>query len=163
MFGIFKKKKSEEVTVFNPTEGKVIPIEEVNDGVFSEKMLGDGFAVIPNNDHNVYAPVAGRITNIFPSKHAFGIQTDDGLEVLIHIGLDTVELNGEPFELMVEEGASISKDTLLVKVDWELIKARGKGIPIIIVFTNMDTVKKIEINNGSNVLANHTIGKVSLV
>ncbi|MHA4858100.1 PTS sugar transporter subunit IIA, partial [Enterococcus faecium] len=88
MFEIFKKKKQE--TLYAPCSGKIISITEVNDPVFSQKLLGDGFAVIPDGS-KIYAPLAGRVTNIFPTKHAINIKSNSGIDYLIHIGIDTVE------------------------------------------------------------------------
>lgn len=93
MFEIFKRKTRNFLCTFVP---KIISITEVNDPVFSQKLLGDGFAVIPDGS-KIYAPLAGRVTNIFPTKHAINIKSNSGIDYLIHIGIDTVELQGEPF------------------------------------------------------------------
>ncbi|EMF0110698.1 PTS glucose transporter subunit IIA [Enterococcus hirae] len=161
MFKIFKKNKSKDITIFSPVKGKVIPIEYINDGVFSEKMLGDGFAVIPNSNE-IYSPVIGKVVNIFPTKHAIGIQTDAGLEILIHIGLDTVELNGEPFELLIDIGETVDENTLLMKVDWPLIEAKGKGNPVIVVFTDTEIIDLIEMKTDSDTVEKQPIGLVQL-
>ncbi|MDG3374879.1 glucose PTS transporter subunit IIA, partial [Vibrio parahaemolyticus] len=89
--------------VYAVATGKVIPITEVGDEVFSQKMMGDGFAVIPESGE-IFAPVAGKVTSVFPTKHAIGLVTDSGIEVLVHMGIDTVQLNGEPFTVFVKEG-----------------------------------------------------------
>ena len=108
MFKMFKKKKQETITA--PCSGKVIPISAVKDPVFSQKLLGDGFAVIPE-DQTIYAPLAGRVTTIFPTKHAISIKSDSGIDYLIHIGLDTVEMKGAPFTILVNENEQITIDT----------------------------------------------------
>lgn len=95
MFNFFKKSKSKGNEVKAPIKGNLIPLSEVSDDVFSQKMLGDGFAVKPTGQE-VVAPVSGTITTLFPTKHAIGIKTAEGLEVLIHLGIDTVELKGNP-------------------------------------------------------------------
>src|SRR5699024_5903037 len=92
--------------VASPFTGKVIPVSEVGDGVFSEKMVGDGFAVEPDDD-KVYSPVDGEVTMVFDTKHAFTIQTDGGLEVLVHMGIDTVQLQGKPFMLTIRQGDKV--------------------------------------------------------
>ena len=105
MFNLFgkKKKSANVVAVYAPADGKVMPITEVKDDVFSTKMLGDGLAVKADNGE-IFAPVAGEITTVFPTKHAIGITTEQGWEILIHLGLDTVELKGEPFETLIKVG-----------------------------------------------------------
>lgn len=97
--------------VLSIADGEVKPITAVKDPVFSSKMMGDGFAVEPENG-NVYAPVSGIVTSVFPTKHAFGLLTDSGLEVLVHIGLDTVALNGVPFSVKVAEGQRVQAGDL---------------------------------------------------
>lgn len=149
-----------EETLYAPADGEVITIAEVNDPVFSKKMMGDGFAVRPVSEQ-VYAPVAGTITNIFETKHAIGILTDTGLEVLVHIGLDTVELKGEPFNIHVKEGQKVTENTLLADVDFEKIKAAGKGTDIVVVMTNMDHVADVALNNTGSTFKNSRIGQVT--
>lgn len=95
MFKLFKNKKQEGISVTAPCSGRVIPISEVNDPIFSKKVLGEGFAVVTENQM-IYAPLAGHVTSVFPTKHALGIKSEDGIEYLIHIGIDTVELQGKP-------------------------------------------------------------------
>lgn len=151
MLGLFKKNK--EVVLKTPFEGEIIDISEVNDPVFSEKMLGDGAAVKPRNSTAV-APCDGKLTQIFPTKHAFGITTKEGLEILVHIGLDTVTLKGEPFKSLVEEGIQVEKGTPIIEVDFHRIKELGKDTITAIVVTNMEKVKSIEkdLNNTEEVL-----------
>ena len=100
MFGLFKK---EEFKIVAPVDGELIPLAEVADGVFSEKIMGDGFAVIPANGA-VCAPLSGTAETVFPTGHAVGIKTKDGIECIVHIGLDTVELNGEGFHPLASRG-----------------------------------------------------------
>ena len=116
MFGFFKKddKKGklpvEKEILYSPANGVVVPVSDVADPVFSQKMMGDGFAVIPA-DGNIYSPAKGKVLSVFPTKHAVGILLDSGLELLLHMGLDTVELNGKPFEIFVKEGQALTADT----------------------------------------------------
>lgn len=104
-----------------PVSGKIVPITDVPDATFAKKILGDGIAIIPDSG-NIVSPVDGTIVSVAPTKHAFGIKTDDGVEILIHFGLETVTLNGEPFDVKVKEGDKVSKGDLLCLVDMEKLK-----------------------------------------
>lgn len=139
MFNIFKKKKY--VDIYSPINGRLLKIEDVPDPVFSQKMVGDGVALEPT-EGIVYSPVNGTIIQLFPTKHALGIKTEEGLEVLIHIGMDTVEMKGNGFESFVSEGEKVKVGDKLIKFDMELVeKEHPLTSPIII--TNMDIVDKI--------------------
>ncbi|MCI3860408.1 N-acetylglucosamine-specific PTS transporter subunit IIBC [Lactococcus garvieae] len=146
--------------IFAVATGKVMPITEVPDQVFSAQMMGDGFAILPTKEE-VFAPISGKITNIFPTKHAMGIQTESGLEVLLHMGLDTVELKGEPFKLTVSEGQVLKKGDKIADMDLQKIKAAGKGIEIIVAFTNAERVENINLTKTGNVIATLVIGQVT--
>lgn len=126
-----------EVEVYSPISGEVKDLGQVNDPVFAGKMMGDGIAIEPS-DETVYAPFDGEITMISPTQHAIGITNSEGVELLIHIGLDTVKLNGEGFEVLVEENQEIKKGTALINFDKELINSEGyeSVIPVIITNTN---------------------------
>jgi PTS system glucose-specific IIA component len=136
MFNIFKKNKS--TTLKAPVNGKVIKIEDVGDPVFAQKLMGEGFGVEPI-DGKVYAPVEGVISSIFKTKHAIGITTSEGLELLIHMGIETVELKGSPFEIYVKKDDKVNSNTLLANVDIAQIKAAGKDAIILTVVTNTST------------------------
>lgn len=144
--------------VYAVANGQVVPITDVSDKVFSQKMMGDGFAVVPTTGE-IFAPVAGTILNIFPTKHAMGIQTTSGVEVLLHMGIDTVSLKGEPFELYVEDGQQVARGQLIAKVDLEMIQAAGRHTDMIVVFTNPDNIASLTIEAGINE-ANAIIGSV---
>ncbi|MEJ1320208.1 N-acetylglucosamine-specific PTS transporter subunit IIBC [Latilactobacillus sakei] len=126
--------------------GELIDIENVDDPTFAQKMLGDGYAVVPT-DGKIVAPVDGTIMTIFPTKHAIGIKTTNGLEVLVHMGIDTVELNGAPFEVAVEEGQTIKHGDLLATVDLDQIVAAGKQTAMMVIITNMPAVAYMKFNN----------------
>lgn len=126
-----------DLDLYAPADGQLIAITDVNDQVFSKKMLGDGFAIQPTNNE-IVSPVSGKVTSIFPTKHAIGLLMENGLEVLVHMGLDTVELNGEPFEILVTDGQSVSAGTPLAKMDLDKVIALGKGTDIIVVLTNLE-------------------------
>lgn len=142
-------------------DGEVIAISDVKDPVFSQKMMGDGFAVEPENG-NIYSPVAGTITSIFPTKHALGLLTDSGLEVLVHIGLDTVSLEGKPFEVHVAEGQKVAAGDLLVTADLEAIKAAGRETSTVVVFTNAQAIKSVTVETFGKVAAKTVVAKVEL-
>lgn len=142
-------------------DGEVIAISDVKDPVFSQKMMGDGFAVEPENG-NIYSPVAGTITSIFPTKHALGLLTDSGLEVLVHIGLDTVSLEGKPFEVHVAEGQKVAAGDLLVTADLEAIKAAGRETSTIVVFTNAQAIKSVTVETFGKVAVKTVVAKVEL-
>lgn len=119
-----------------PISGELLPITEVPDPVFSGKMMGDGFAIKPN-DGTVVSPVNGKIINVFPTKHAIGITADDGREILIHFGIDTVKLNGEGFEAFVAEGDNVKAGQILLKVDLDYIANNATSTITPIIFTNL--------------------------
>ncbi|MGM0217110.1 N-acetylglucosamine-specific PTS transporter subunit IIBC [Enterococcus sp. AZ126] len=154
------KASVKETELYAVANGKVIPISDVQDDVFSAKMMGDGFAVIPS-DGEVYTPVAGKVTSIFPTKHALGIQTESGIEVLLHMGLDTVELQGAPFTLNVEEGQILKKGDKIATIDLAALDAAGKKSDLIVVFTNQDVVENYDlVKSNQSTSANDSIGKV---
>lgn len=138
-----------------PANGEIISLESVDDLVFSQKMMGEGFAIIPQ-DGVIVSPVNGKIITIFPTKHAIGIQTDLGKEIIVHMGLDTVELNGEGFEIFVSEGDEIECGSKLAKMDLNFIKTKGKSIITPIVFANIKN-KTIDINPMGTVKAGQII------
>jgi len=142
-------------------DGEVINIEDVKDPVFSQKMMGDGFAVEPENGH-IVSPVAGKVTSVFPTKHALGLVTDNGLEVLVHIGLDTVSLEGKPFEVKVSEGQTVAAGDLLVEADLDAIRAAGRETSTIVVFTNADAIKSVKVEHTGKLVANAPVATVEL-
>lgn len=125
----------ERSTVYAPMTGKVKDLSEVEDEVFSSGMLGNGIAIEPTNGQ-VNSPVDGIVTTVFPTKHAIGVTSDDGVEILIHIGMDTVELNGEGFESFVKQNERVKKGDLLIRVNLDKIKAAGLSMITPIVVTN---------------------------
>ena len=147
--------------VLSIADGEVKPITAVKDPVFSSKMMGDGFAVEPENG-NVYAPVSGIVTSVFPTKHAFGLLTDSGLEVLVHIGLDTVALNGVPFSVKVAEGQRVQAGDLLVVADLAAISSAGRETTIIVAFTNTAEIKAVNLTQTGKISAKTPVAKVEL-
>mgnify|MGYP000984419551 CR=1 FL=1 len=159
MFKFLKKNKEIELT--SPITGDIIPLEEVSDPVFAEKMMGDGIAIEPS-EGKVLSPIDGKIATIFPTNHAIGLVNKEGLEILIHIGLDTVELKGDGFIRVAEEGQNVKKGDLLMEVDLEKLKESGKPTITPIIITNMDKVDKIEKNAGKVERGNSPIFTVNL-
>lgn len=147
--------------VLSVADGLALPITEVDDQVFAAKMMGDGFAVEPENG-NVYSPVSGVITSVFPTKHALGILSDNGLEVLVHIGLDTVALNGVPFSAKVSEGDRVTAGDLLVVADLAAITSAGRETTIVVVFTNQPEIKAVSLDKQGKVLAKQALASVEL-
>ena len=142
-------------------DGQVIDLADVKDPVFSQKMMGDGFAVEPENG-KIYSPVAGTVSSVFPSKHAIGLVTDNGLEVLVHIGLETVSLEGKPFEVHVSEGQKVAAGDLLVTADLEAIKEAGRETSTIVVFTNAAAIKSVTVEKLGQASAKTVVAKVEL-
>ena len=133
MFGFFKKKKKQ--VVVSPADGDIVELISVPDQVFSEKMAGDGIAIIPRSNTFV-APVSGIVSKIFSTNHAYSIKTKNGLEVLVHIGLDTVSLKGEGFKCLVEEGESVTVGKAIISADLEFIKSKDKDTITPIIFNH---------------------------
>ena len=147
--------------VHSVADGQVINIEDVKDPVFSQKMMGDGFAVEPENG-KIVSPVAGKVTSIFPTKHALGLVTDNGLEVLVHIGLDTVSLEGKPFDVKVTEGQTVAAGDLLVEANLDAIREAGRATSTVVVFTNADAIKSVKVEHTGKLAANAPVAKVEL-
>ena len=147
--------------VYSVADGQVVALEQVKDPVFAQKMMGDGFAVEPANG-NIVSPVSGTVSSIFPTKHALGIVTEPGLEVLVHIGLDTVSLEGKPFTVHVAEGQKVAAGDLLVTADLDAIRAAGRETSTVVVFTNGDAIKSVKLEKTGSLAAKTAVAKVEL-
>ena len=147
--------------VYSVADGQVIELEQVKDPVFAQKMMGDGFAVEPANG-NIVSPVSGTVSSIFPTKHALGLVTEAGLEVLVHIGLDTVSLEGKPFTVRVAEGQQVAAGDLLVTADLGAIQAAGRETTTVVVFTNGDAIKSVTLEQTGTLAAKTAVAKVEL-
>ncbi|KHF41361.1 PTS sugar transporter subunit IIA [Halalkalibacter okhensis] len=144
---LFGKKES-KVEVTSPITGKVLELAEVPDPVFSQKMMGDGVAFDPE-DGEVVSPVDGEIVQVFPTKHAVGIKTKSGMEILIHIGLETVNLNGEGFESFVKAGDKVKRGDKLIEFDLNVVREKAASTITPMIITNTDDVVEImEKNTG---------------
>ena len=147
--------------VYSVADGQVVALEQVKDPVFAQKMMGDGFAVEPANG-NIVSPVSGTVSSIFPTKHALGLVTEAGLEVLVHIGLDTVSLEGKPFTVHVAEGQKVAAGDLLVTADLDAIRVAGRETSTVVVFTNGDAIKSVKLEQTGSLAAKTAVAKVEL-
>lgn len=134
-FNLFKHRKDLGLELLAPLNGKIVPLEDVPDPVFSQKMMGEGIAIIPT-DGKVYSPVNGKIVQVASTKHAVGIEAEDGTEILIHFGLETVALKGEGFEMKVAQGDTVTKGQLLIDADLAYIEEHAEHIITPIIITN---------------------------
>ncbi|MCA0971194.1 PTS glucose transporter subunit IIA [Halobacillus litoralis] len=137
---MFKKlfgKKETSAEVFAPVTGNKVALEEVPDPVFAQKMMGEGIAIEPT-EGTVVSPVEGEIVQVFPTKHAVGLKTNSGAEILIHIGLETVSMEGEGFEAFVSQGDKVSVGDKLITFDMDLVKEKAKSTITPIIVTNSD-------------------------
>ncbi|WP_413376333.1 glucose-specific PTS transporter subunit IIBC [Alkalihalobacillus sp. 1P02AB] len=143
---------AEDIEVAVPMTGEIKSITEVPDKMFAEKMMGDGFAIDPSVENGIMtvtAPAAGKIVNLFPTKHAIGLETDSGKEILIHVGIDTVNLKGKGFEALIEQGQTVDQGQPLLKVDLDIVKKEATSAVTPIVFTNLADDEYIVIEEGS--------------
>lgn len=140
MFG-FLKRKAREVKA--PADGEIVALESVNDEVFSQKLAGDGVAIVPVS--NVFtAPIDGIITKIFSTNHAYSVKSPKDMEVMVHIGLDTVDLNGEGFERLANEGDEVKAGDAIIRVDLDYIREHAKDIVTPVIISDESDVKSIE-------------------
>ena len=135
---------------FSPMKGIVAPITEINEPAFSEKMMGDGVFLIPE-ENKVYAPCDCEVMFVFPTKHAIGLKTESGLEALIHVGLDTVNLEGEGFDVKVQDGDHVKRGDVLMEFDLPYIKEHANGIETPFLITNLEENQRIEVTASGQV------------
>lgn len=155
-FDKFKKNKDENINLLtNVIDGNVIDLSTVNDEVFSSGMMGVGVAVIPTGSR-VVSPGPGVIKFVFPAKHAIGMTLENGADIIIHVGINTVNLNGSGFESFVKEGTIVKRGDLLLKVDLELIKKAGYETTTMVIVTNKELFSDIKFIHGNKV-TNETI------
>ncbi|MDO4663451.1 MAG: sucrose-specific PTS transporter subunit IIBC [Erysipelotrichaceae bacterium] len=141
-------------TVYAPFAGTVKPLDQCGDEAFASKAMGDGFVITPT-DNNFYSPVTGEVSFIFPTRHALGLQTENGTQMLIHIGMDTVNLEGKPFEMFIKQGDKVQAGQLLGRVDFEQIKVAGLSIETPVVITNKPLATPVnasDVNAGQQIL-----------
>lgn len=147
-----------EVNIYAPGNGQVIPLSEVPDQVFAQKMMGDGVGFIPA-DGKIVAPFDGTVKTIFPTKHAIGLESDQGLELLIHIGIDTVKLNGEGFESFVETDDRVHKGQVLMQIDLDYITTHAPSTVTPLIITNLED-RQLSVEDVKDVTAEQLIIKV---
>lgn len=142
---LFGKKENtvKEVKIYAPLSGEVVNIEDVPDVVFSEKIVGDGIAIRPNGD-TIVAPVNGTIGKIFETNHAFSIESEDGVELFVHFGIDTVELKGEGFNRLAEEGQKVKVGEPIIKFDLAFLNEKAKSVLTPVVISNMDEISNLQ-------------------
>nr|WP_319487182.1 PTS glucose transporter subunit IIA [uncultured Caproiciproducens sp.] len=137
-----------QIIIGSPVSGKIVSLSDVNDPVFSGKAVGDGCAVVPD-ENLVCSPCDGRIVQIIDTNHAFCVLSDDGLEILVHIGLDTVKLRGAVFKRLKEEGMRVITGDPIMEVDLRYLRSQNKEIVTPVLITNMDKVDNIKIHRGN--------------
>lgn len=153
--------KSASLKTYAPADGTIVELEEVSDPVFSGKLMGDGYALRPTAN-DIYAPVAGEVVMVANTNHAIGIKTEEGLEVLVHMGIDTVALEGQGFGLLVKEGDKITKDSHIAVMDLDFIKENGKQTDIMVIVTNSEAINGIALNEKREVKAGEEVGEIEI-
>ncbi|HIG0358586.1 TPA: PTS sugar transporter subunit IIA [Clostridium sporogenes] len=160
MFKFLKEKKEEEnydlLKFVAPATGKSLPLADVPDPVFAQKMVGDGLAIMIEEDI-IVAPTDGELSLVFETKHAFAMTLDNDIELLVHIGLETVELKGEGFEQLAQVGTKVKAGTPIIKVDREFIKSKGFNLITPVLITNPDITKFITPIENIDTIAGETI------
>ena len=141
--------KANEETIVAPIEGTIKPVEESSDAAFASGALGKGVVIIPS-DGKVYAPVSGTVTVLFPSLHAIGITSDSGVELLIHIGINTVQLDGKGYTAHIKQGDHVECGQLLVEFDMDYITSEGYSLETPVLVTNYNDLKEIKITDKTN-------------
>ncbi|MDF9825070.1 PTS system beta-glucosides-specific IIC component [Breznakia sp. PF5-3] len=139
-----------KIRIATPIKGKVIPLAQVKDNAFSTGALGKGLGIIPE-DATVTAPIAGEVVSLFPTNHAIGIRSEDGVEILVHIGIDTVELEGKGFEVFVKQGDKVSAGQPLIRMDLDFIKKEGYDSTVIVVVTNTNDYLDVVANTNMDI------------
>lgn len=130
------------IEVFAPISGEIVKIEDVPDVVFAEKIVGDGVAIKPTGN-KIVAPLAGKIGKIFETNHAFAIESDDGIELFVHFGIDTVELKGEGFTRVAEEGQQVKVGDTIIEFDLAFLEGKAKSVLTPVVISNMDSIHEL--------------------
>lgn len=130
------------IEILAPITGEIVKIEDVPDVVFAEKIVGDGVAIKPQGN-KIVAPLSGKIGKIFETNHAFAIESDDGIELFVHFGIDTVELKGEGFTRIAEEGQQVKAGDTIIEFDLELLEGKAKSVLTPVVISNMDSIQEL--------------------
>ncbi|BGE82437.1 PTS sugar transporter subunit IIA [Staphylococcus petrasii] len=149
------KEVNKEIQIYAPLTGEYVKIEDIPDPVFAQKMMGEGFGINPS-EGEVVSPIEGKVDNVFPTKHAIGLKADNGLELLVHIGLDTVQLDGQGFEILVNSGDTVKVGDPLLKFDLEYIRKNAKDVISPIIITNSDQTESLHIDDVQAVVKGET-------
>lgn len=152
---------SAKQSIYAPMVGTVLPLSEVPDETFSSKLLGEGLAILPNEEY-VYAPFDGEVITLFPTKHAIALKNAKGVDVLIHVGIDTVELKGQGFEQLVKAGDTVKQGQPLLRIDLELIGSKGYSLVTPFVVTNSSEQLEIIVNDNKEHITQHDVALVIL-
>ncbi|OCG78687.1 PTS glucose transporter subunit IIA [Gilliamella sp. Nev6-6] len=136
------------IEIIAPLSGEIVKIEDVPDVVFAEKIVGDGIAIKPSGN-KIVAPLNGKIGKIFETNHAFAIESDEGIELFVHFGIDTVELKGEGFTRVAEEGQQVKIGDTIIEIDLPLLESKAKSVLTPVVISNMETVAELTKLSGS--------------
>lgn len=147
------------IDIIAPISGEIIAIEDVPDVVFAEKIVGDGIAIRPTGNKMV-APCNGEIGKIFETNHAFSLESDTGIELFVHFGIDTVELKGEGFTRIAQEGQKVKMGDTIIEFDLEFLKEKAKSILTPVVISNMDEIKELQKMSGSVEVATDPVLKI---
>lgn len=163
MFRFFKDKTKQkpEQSLHAVVDGQLVNVTKVHDEVFSARIMGDGYAIRPDESTEyceVYAPVSGIVTTVFPTKHAVGIRVDNGLDILVHFGIDTVEMEGRPFELFVAIDDKVTPDTKLAAINLTALRQAHKITDLIVVCTSAKEVERLSIDYDQAVTAQSVVG-----
>ena len=161
MFNFFKKKQDNTFFLGAPVKGKAVDLKEVNDPTFSTGMLGQGVAIIPS-EGKIYAPADGEIAMVFDTLHAVSMTADNGVEILVHVGLDTVELKGEGFEGHVKAGDKVKKGDLLLTVDLDAVKESGYDTITPMLVCNTDDYAAVEGIFGKDVMPKDDVVSIKM-
>ena len=152
-----KKLVNNEGTIIkSPLTGRIVPIEEVPDPVFADKLAGDGLAIDPTSN-KIVAPCDGIIGKIFETNHAFSMETASGVELFVHFGIDTVDLKGEGFRRIAREGQNIKTGDIVIEVDLDFLRAKAKSVITAVIISNMDDVDTLEKTSDSEITVNETL------
>lgn len=157
--GLFDSFKKKDMIIGSPLKGKCVSIKEVSDPTFADEILGKGVAIIPECG-KVYAPADGQITTIFPTGHAVGMTTESGVELLIHVGIDTVSLQGEGFKIIAKEGQTVKKGDLLLDVDLDQVQVAGYDIITPVIVCNTGEYSNINALTGKSMDIGDTIMEI---
>ncbi|HHV74962.1 MAG TPA: PTS glucose transporter subunit IIA [Thermoanaerobacterium sp.] len=156
MLNIFRK-SCRRLLIKAPVDGEIVDIVEVPDEVFAQKLVGDGVAVNPKSDIFV-SPVDGVITTVFPTKHAIGIKTIEGIEIMIHVGVDTVKLNGEGFTTFINEGDKVKVGDKLLQINKLILESKAKSLISPIIITNIERIKEM-----NKIIGSVTAGETDII